>query len=113
MWTYKEDINYQNYYRKIIFVKLKTRKRHSFGIFERISNRNLNGNYTITLGLPEGGYDNSKHHIATDIIESIYYDNSISIIGKLNLIKDSLSDRLNDDIFGVIKNLLGNEIIYL
>ena len=113
MWTFNEDINYQNYYKKIIFVKLKTKKRPNYGIFENISNRNVDGNYTITLGLPNGGYDNSKNHIASDIIESIYHDNSISLIGKLNIVKNRLSERLNDDVFGLIKNLIKNDIIYL
>lgn len=113
MWVYKDEINYKNYYKKIIFVKLKTRKRPNYGIFENISNINRDGNYTITLGLPNGGYDNSKNHIASDIIESIYYDNSISLIGKLNMVKDKLNNRLNNDVFRIIKSLIKDDIIYL
>ena len=113
MWVYKDEINYKNYYKKIIFVKLKTRKRPNYGIFENISNINVDGNYTITLGLPNGSYDNVKNHIASDIIESIYYDNSISLSGKLNMIKDKLNNRLNNDVFRIIKSLIKDDIIYL
>ena len=35
------------------------------------------------------------------------------MIGKLNMVKNRLSDRLNDDIFGLIKNLIKDDIIYL
>ena len=99
--------NFTNFYKKKVFVKTYDKKTY-YGVLERISYCNNNKTVMLKyLGTSE------KHSITTNLIDKIYYDNSINLLGKILLVKDKLVNKLNLDCFNYLKLFLNNEIIYL
>ena len=99
--------NFSNFYKKKVFVKTIDKNTY-YGILERISDCNNNKTVMLKyLGTLE------KHSITTNLIDKIYYDNSINLLGKILLVKNNLINKLNTDCFRYIQLFLKNELIYL
>ena len=110
-WYPKKNINYSNYYGKLVCVTFNYNSRSFCGILDSISDANMDGDYTIRLSNPT---DECIDLVTSDIVGKIIYDNSLYNIGKLELIKKVLYKKLNYDIVKyVIKKYLIDDIIYL
>lgn len=112
MWDPLLKNNFVNFINKRIFIKLDTRfsphnLRH--GILERISNKNENGDHTIILGYKS----ECRHSIVSDIIECVWYDNSLTNYINNKLLHDYLEKKLNEDIYFEIKQFIKEDKIYI
>ena len=112
MWDPLVKNNFVNFINKRIFIKLDTRffndnLRH--GILERVSNVNQNGEHTIILGYKT----EYRHSISSNIIESIWYDNSLNNYLNNKLLDSYFEKNLNKDVFYEIKKFIECDKIYI
>ena len=113
MWYYQKNINYKNHFNKVININYGTNKdvKHTRGIFEGISDKNKDGIYSINIIYP---FLVERHVICSNLINSIYIDNSIKTISNFKNFKNYLILKLNPDIVNfVIFKYLKKDLIFL
>lgn len=105
MWDPMIKNIYKNFINKKVYIKLipKIKKFVIHGILIRVSKPNKDGVYSLILG-----YNNEYTHvICSDIIDKIWYDNSLNNYFNFKKIELHLIKQLNYDVTNYeIKNYL-------
>ena len=112
MWDPLVKNNFVDFINKRIFIKLDTRffrdnLRH--GILLRVSDVNQDGDHTIILGYKS----EYTHAIVSNIIDSIWYDNTLNNYLNNKLLNSYFEKNLNKDVFYEIKKFYENDLIYI
>ena len=112
MWIPNNNIIHNNFIGKLVCVNYipQYKDTNIFGILKNISEKNIDGHYTISIFNPNTKITNC---IVSNLIKDIIYDSSIFNIGKFNIIKEILYERLNYDTVNYMKKYFINTIHYL
>ena len=113
MWDPLLNNTYKNYMKKRVFIKLKKNfmlYKVLHGILKNISKINADGIYTLTLSYNT----NYTHMICSDIIDNIWYDNSLNTYFNYKLLKPYFVKNTNNDITNYeIKKFIKKDFIYI
>ena len=109
MWYPRKTLTFcRNYYGSSVYVKFHNKEY--FGKLLKISDKNMQNGYTITIKVKD---QTGTNHIVSDLIEYIKVDISEYTNRKFNYSKESILDKTNSDIVFNIGTFLKNDYFYL